>query len=130
MNKIILIAVLLVNFVSNAQIHNASGNIKSKSSFVFTNDDYIGYWYSAEYTHIVIWKDRNNTMQMVEFSSATGVPFEIISTDFNKTNLYVKTNYKENNWISESEYTFVDSTTLKCTVSGNDPISITYKKIR
>ena len=130
MKKVILISAMVLSFVSNAQIHNSSGNIKTKSSFAFTNDDYLGYWYSEDATHLVIWKDANNTMQVVEFSSYSNTPLDIISADFNKTNLLVKTNFKENNWVTESEFTFVDSTSLKCTVSGDGNATVIYKKIK
>ena len=130
MKKVILASVLLVSLISTAQIHNSSGNIKTKSSFVFTNEDYIGYWDSEDATHLVIWKDCNNNMQMVEFSNISGTPLDIISLNFNKTNLFVKTNFKENNWTTESEFTFVDKTTLKCAVIGQESGTITYKKIR
>ena len=69
MKKIIISTVLLASFISNAQIHNASGNIKTKSAIEFTNEDYIGLWYSEGTSHIVIWKDNNNNMQFAEFSS-------------------------------------------------------------
>ena len=130
MKKVILISAMVLGFISNAQIHNASGNIKTKSSFAFTNDNYLGYWYCEEATHLVIWKDANNKMQLIEFSSTNNMPLEIISSDFNKTNLLVKANYKENNWLTECEYTFIDSTTLKCSVSGAGSGTIIYKKMK
>jgi hypothetical protein len=130
MKKVILISAMILGFISNAQIHNASGNIKTKSSFAFTNEDYLGYWYSENATHLVIWKDAKNAMQVVEFSSYSNTPLDIISTDFNKTNLLVKTNFKETDWTIESEFTFVDSTTLKCTITGNANSTEIYKKIK
>ena len=130
MKKIIILTVLLVSFISNAQIHNASGNIKTKSAIEFTDEDYIGFWSSEGTSHIVIWKDCNNNMQMAEFSATSGVPFDIVSLNFNKTNLFVKTNFKETNWTTESEFVFVDKSTLICTVSGDGNAPLTYKKIR
>ena len=130
MKKVILVSVLLASLISNAQIHNASGNIKTKSSFVFTNEDYIGFWSSESSSHIVIWKDCNNNMQMAEFSSTSGTPLDIVTLNFNKTNLYVKTNFKETNWTTESEYVFLDKSTLNCTISGDANTTVTYKKIR
>lgn len=130
MNKVILVSVLLISIISNAQIHNASGNIKTKSSFVFTNEDYIGYWESENTSHLVIWKDCNNNMQMIEFSSSSGVPLDIVTFNFNKTNLFVKTIFKESNWTTESEYVFLDKSTLNCTVYGDANTTLTYKKIR
>jgi hypothetical protein len=130
MKKIIISIVLLASFISNAQIHNASGNIKTKSAIEFTDEDYIGFWSSEGTSHIVIWKDCNNNMQMAEFSATSGVPFDIVSLNFNKTNLFVKTNFKETNWTTESEFVFVDKSTLICTVSGDGNAPLTYKKIR
>jgi hypothetical protein len=130
MKKIIVSIVLLASFISNAQIHNASGNIKTKSAIEFTDEDYIGFWSSEGTSHIVIWKDCNNNMQMAEFSATSGVPFDIVSLNFNKTNLFVKTNFKETNWTTESEFVFVDKSTLICTVSGDGNAPLTYKKIR
>ncbi len=130
MKKVIILIVLLASIISNAQIHNASGNIKTKSSFVFTNEDYIGYWESENTSHLVIWKDCNNNMQMVEFSSTSGAPLDILSINFNKTNLFVKTVFKETNWTTESEYVFLDKSTLNCTVYGDANTTLTYKKIR
>ena len=130
MKKIIISIVLLASFISNAQIHNASGNIKTKSAIEFTDEDYIGFWSSEGASHIVIWKDCNNNMQMAEFSATSGVPLDIVSLNFNKTNLFVKTNFKETNFTTESEFVFVDKSTLICTVSGDGNAPLTYKKIR
>ena len=130
MKKVILVSVLLASLISNAQIHNASGNIKTKSSFVFTNEDYIGFWSSESSSHIVIWKDCNNNMQMAEFSATSGVPLDIVSLNFNKINLFVKTNFKETNFTTESEFVFVDKSTLICTVSGDGNAPLTYNKIK
>lgn len=130
MKKVILLTVLLSSFLSMAQIHNASGTIKTKSAIEFTNEDYIGFWSCEGISHVVIWKDCNNNMQMAEFSASSGTPLEIISLNFNKTNLFVKTNFKETNWTSESEFVFKDKSTLICTVSGDGNAPLTYKKIR
>jgi hypothetical protein len=130
MKKIILLTVLFASFIASAQIHNAAGNIKTKSAIEFTNEDYIGFWSSEGNSHIVIWKDCSNNMQMAEFSAISGAPLDIISLNFNKTNLYVKTNFKETNWNTESEFVFLDKSTLICTISGDDNGTLTYKKIR
>ena len=130
MKKIIISIVLLASFISNAQIHNASGNIKTKSAIEFTDEDYIGFWSSEGTSHIVIWKDCNNNMQMAEFSATSGMPLDIVSLNFNKTNLFVKTNFKETNFTTESEFVFVDKSTIICTVSGDGNAPLTYKKIR
>lgn len=130
MKKAIIFTILLSSFVSIAQIHNASGNIKTKSAIEFTNEDYIGFWSCEGTSHIVFWKDCNGKMQMAEFSATSGVPFDITSLNFNKTNLNVKTNFKENNWNTESEFVFLDKSTLICKVSGDGNATLTYKKIR
>jgi hypothetical protein len=130
MKRIIVYTVLLSSFLSIAQIHNASGNIKTKSAIEFTNEDYIGFWSCEGTSHIVFWKDCNGNMQMAEFSANSGAPLEIISLNFNKTNLNVKTNFKETNWKTESEFIFLDKSTLICTVSGDGNAQLTYKKIR
>jgi hypothetical protein len=130
MKKALMLTLLLSSFVSIAQIHNASGNIKTKSAIEFTNEDYIGFWSCEGTSHIVFWKDCNGNMQMAEFSATSGVPFDITSLNFNKTNLNVKTNFKENNWNTESEFVFLNKSTLICTVSGDGNATLTYKKIR
>jgi hypothetical protein len=130
MKKALILTILLSSFVSIAQIHNASGNIKTKSAIEFTNEDYIGFWSCEGTSHIVFWKDCNGNMQMAEFSAISGAPFDITSLNFNKTNLNVKTNFKENNWNTESEFVFLDKSTLICTVSGDGNATLTYKKIR
>ena len=130
MKKALILIIFLSSFISIAQIHNVSGNIKTKSAIEFTNEDYIGFWSSEGTSHIVIWKDCNNNMQMAEFSATSGVPFDIVSLNFNKTNLFVKTNFKETNWTTESEFVFIDKSTLICTVSGDGNAPLTYKKIR
>ena len=97
MKKALILIILLSSFLSIAQIHNASGNIKTKSAIEFANEDYIGFWSCEGISHIVIWKDCNGNMQMAEFSATSGVPLDIVTLNFNKTNLFVKTNFKENN---------------------------------
>ena len=130
MKKVILLTLFLASFISYAQIHNSSGNIKTKSVIEFTDDDYIGLWYSEGISHIVIWKDNNNNMQFAEFSYNSKEPLDIITVNFNKTNLYVKTNFKETNWTTESEYVFLDKSTLLSTITGDSNATITFKKLR
>ena len=130
MKKALILIIFLSSFISIAQIHNVSGNIKTKSAIEFTNEDYIGFWSCEGTSHFVIWKDCNGNMQMAEFSATSGVPLDIVSLNFNKTNLFVKTNFKETNWTTESEFVFVDKSTLICTVSGDGNSPLTYKKIR
>jgi hypothetical protein len=130
MKKALILIIFLSSFISIAQIHNVSGNIKTKSAIEFTNEDYIGFWSCEGTSHVVIWKDCNGNMQMAEFSATSGVPLDIVSLNFNKTNLFVKTNFKETNWTTESEFVFVDKSTLICTVSGDGNSPLTYKKIK
>jgi hypothetical protein len=130
MKKALVLLVFFSSYLSIAQIHNASGNIKTKSAIEFTNEDYIGFWSCEGTSHVVIWKDCNGNMQMAEFSAISGEPLDIITLNFNKTNLFVKTNFKENNWTVESEFVFVDKSTLICTVNGDGNAPLTYKKIR
>lgn len=130
MKKALILTILLSSFVSIAQIHNASGNIKTKSTIEFTNEDFIGFWSCEGTSHVVIWKDCNGNMQMAEFSATSGVPLDIVSLNFNKINLFVKTNFKETNFTTESEFVFVDKSTLICTVSGDGNAPLNYKKIR
>ena len=130
MKKALILIIFLSSFISISQIHNVSGNNKTKSAIEFTNEDYIGFWSCEGTSHVVIWKDCNGNMQMAEFSATSGVPLDIVSLNFNKTNLFVKTNFKETNWTTESEFVFVDKSTLICTVSGDGNAPLTYKKIR
>jgi hypothetical protein len=48
----------------------------------------------------------------------------------NKKILYVKTNFKETNWTTESEYVFLDKSTLLSTITGDSNATITFKKLR
>ena len=59
MKKALILIIFLSSFISIAQIHNASGNIKTKSAIEFTNEDYIGFWSCEGTSHVVIWKDCN-----------------------------------------------------------------------
>ena len=92
-------------------------------------DDLIGYWSPSEKaTQLFFWKDNSNILQVQEISSNSGKPIELIDFVIHENSIYIKTIFVQNNWITENTFTFIDKTTMKCTITGNGNGVIYYKK--
>ena len=123
MKKVFLsIAFLLVGLVSFSQIQT-NGSINPESL--------IGMWKpQTPSSHLLFYKDTNNKLTVKEFENADLEDFEIIEFKVYKTYFTVKSRFIETNWVSDSKYTLVNNTTLKCRVKTSDGVStIFYNKI-
>lgn len=93
-------------------------------------DDLIGYWEpDVHSTQLVFWKNVKNELQVVEFSTNSGTMLDMISFNVGKT-VIIETKFEETNWITKSEFTFVDKNTLRCLVSGDGSGEIIYTRIK
>ena len=92
-------------------------------------DNLIGRWIPSEKaTDLFFWKDKNNTLQVQEFSSNSGKPLTLIDLVINEDYVYIKTIFEPTNWTTESVFVFVDDNTLKCTITGDGDGVVYYKK--
>jgi hypothetical protein len=94
-------------------------------------DDLIGYWKpDSESTQLFFWKDVNGELQMQEISTTSGSPLDLLSLQVNLDSIIVKTIFLECNWVTESTYTFIDSNTLECIITGDGTGTVVYKKVK
>ena len=94
-------------------------------------NDLIGYWTpDQESTQLFFWKDINGKLQVQEISGTSGEPIDLITLTINKDSIFVRTIFMQNRWVTESVFTFINKTTLKCDVTGDGNGLLTYKKIK
>jgi len=94
-------------------------------------DDLIGYWQSEEEsTQLFFWKDVNGKVQIQDICGSTGEPLTLIEFKINENSLYVKEVFVENNWITESIFTFIDKKTLKRIITGSGNGTVIYTKTK
>jgi hypothetical protein len=123
MKKVFLnIAILLVGLVSFSQIQTSQS---------INPERLLGMWKpQTPSSYLLFYKDTNSQLTVKEFENADLEDFEIIEFKVYKTYFVVKSRFIETNWVSESKYTFVNNTTLKCSVKTSDGVStIFYNKI-
>ena len=94
-------------------------------------DDLIGYWKpDSASTQLFFWKDVNGELQVQEISTTSGSPLDLLSLEVNSDSIIVKTIFLESNWVTESTYTFIDSNTLECIITGDGTGTVVYKKVK
>jgi hypothetical protein len=94
-------------------------------------NDLIGYWApDQESTQLFFWKDINGKLQVQEISGTDGEPIDTIAFNVNVNSILVKTIFVPNKWVTESVFTFIDKTTLKCVITGDGNGIIIYTKIK
>ena len=94
-------------------------------------DDLIGYWKpDSASTQLFFWKDVTGELQMQEISTTSGSPLDLLSLQVNLDSIIVKTIFLECNWVTESTYTFIDSNTLECIITGDGTGTVVYKKVK
>ena len=124
MKKVILIIAFLV-FSFNSFSQGLS--VKQKINI----NNLIGYWQPGEEsTQLFFWKDSNGKLQVQDICGSTGEPVKLIEFKVNKNSVYIKEIFVENNWITESTFTFINKTTLKRVVTGSGNATITYTKTK
>ena len=94
-------------------------------------DNLIGYWEPNRHaSQTIFWKDTQNRLQLVQFSTVDGGILRLISMKIVNNTLVVKTIRDENKWEVESSYTFIGKDTLQCIVKGPINGTIVYTKIK
>ena len=94
-------------------------------------DDLVGYWAPSDNTtHLFFWKDANNELQMQEIIADSGELIDVIVLKVNENSVFVGTEFKPNEWLVESDYTFINKITLKCVVTGDANETVYYTKIK
>lgn len=94
--------------------------------------DLIGYWTpDIESSQLFFWKDKHGDMQVQEIADGDGIALEILDFKINKTDVFIKTFFKNNNWTAESTYKLIDDNTLQCTGINNEGnFTIIYTKVK
>ncbi len=94
-------------------------------------DDLIGYWKpDEESSQLFFWKDVNGKLQVQEICGSTGEPIDLIRLKVTEYSVIIDTIFKQNEWVTKSEYFFTEPTTLKCIVTGDTNATIFYTKIK
>jgi hypothetical protein len=94
-------------------------------------NDLVGFWKPQETAgNLLFHKDSNGKLIVEEFEDTSGEAFEIIDLKVYKTYIIIKALFKETNWASESKYTFINRTTLRCRITNDaGTFTIIYNKI-
>jgi hypothetical protein len=92
----------------------------------------IGYWIpNIESSQLFFWKDKHGNMQVQEIADGDGIALEVLDFKINKTDVFIKTFFKNNNWTTESKYKLIDDNTLECTGINNEGnFTIIYTKVK
>ena len=124
MKKVFLIAVVVLG--SMFVIFNLTNTKKIDTNKL------IGYWEpNEESSQLFFWKNNNGVIQAQEISGTSGEPIDIIDFKIYDNYFLIKTIFKPNNWIANSEYTFVNDTTLSCIVKNSEGAAeLIYTKIK
>ena len=89
----------------------------------------IGYWEpDQESATLFFWKDIEGKLQTQQISQTSGLPFDLIYLKEINNTVVIKTIFKPTNFEVECTYTFVNDTTLKCAITGNKDVTITFRK--
>jgi len=103
------------------------------SSLAFSQNDlnksFIGYWTTdGSMTRTIIFKDKDNVLQIVKWDSSNGEEKEILKIQV--VNNTIKTTEKmvSTNWVTYNTYSIIDKNTLKCSIGGDGKGSVIYLK--
>lgn len=118
MKKIITAAILLITLAGTAQ-----------SKVKMNPDDLIGYWEPDQHaTHMVIWKDVEGYYQVMQFSTNSGIPLEILEFSMYYDAIVLRTLFTSTNWTTKQVFRFVDKDTLQCEVTGDGEGIVTFTR--
>lgn len=120
MKKIITAILLLATLSGTAQ-----------SKVKMNSDDLIGYWEPDQHaTHMVIWKDVEGYYQVIQFSTNSGIPLEILEFTMYYDAIVLRTLFTSTNWTTKQVFRFVDKNTLQCEITGDGEGIVTYTKVK
>ena len=108
--------------------------ITSSVAFGQSNMDktFIGYWSTdGSKTRIVIFKDKEDILQMVKWDSSDGEEKEILKIQYLNSAIETTEKMISTNWITYNIYSIENKNTLKCTIGGDgDGAIIYYKRLK
>ena len=89
------------------------------------NEMFIGYWTIDDSTvKTVIFKDKNNHVQMVMWDSSDGEEMEIVQLQVVGDVIQTIEKMGSTNWITYNTYSIIDENTLKCVFDNDDESGI------
>lgn len=93
--------------------------------------DFIGHWTTdGSATECIIWIDKYDNFQYVEWDKNGGQALEILNIKYENNSLIVRTRFKETNWVVTTTYTLIDEYNLKAVIKGDANTIINYKKLK
>lgn len=103
------------------------------SSFAFgqtdLNKNFIGYWTTdGSMTRTIIFKDKDNVLQMVMWDSSDGEEKEILKIQVANNTIKTTEKMVSTNHVTYNTYSIIDENTLKCSIGGDGNGAIIYLK--
>jgi len=117
MRNLFIITALALSLFSNAQ----------KMSKEFLK----GEWTSnGEATEVLFSISILKEFNIQEVSSSSGIPLKVVSYQFTKDNLYIKTTFEQNNYQAISKFTIIDNNTMVVDIVSNHSSQVIYKRLK
>jgi len=93
------------------------------------NKTFIGYWTTdGSKARTVIFKDKNDLVQMIEWDSSDGEEIEVRNINVVNDSIETTEVAKSTNWVTYNTYTIVNENTLKCVIGGDANGTVIYLK--
>jgi hypothetical protein len=95
------------------------------------NKTIIGYWTqssSGSTVRCIIFKDKDDILQMVIWDSSDGEEKQVLKIQFENNTIKTTEKMISTNWVTYNTYSIVDENTLKCSIGGDGNGSIIYYK--
>ena len=113
--------------IESGQILEAASPVTCGQSNI--NEIFVGYWIADESTvKTVIFKDRNDSIQMVMWDNHDGEEMEIIKIQMVDNTIQTTEKMASTNWITNNVYSIIDENTLKLVIENDDGEAVIYLK--
>ena len=110
-------AMLVVSNLLNAQTSDAK--------------NYVGFWTTdASTTRLVFFIDKNDKLQLVEWSSDGGEEMDIMELKVLADKIKTTERFNSTNHVTYNEYILTDENTLKNIINGDANTTIYFKRLK
>ena len=114
---ILMTAMLVVSNLLNAQTSDAK--------------KYVGFWTTdASNTRLVFFIDKNDKLQLVEWSSYGGEEMDIMGLEVFANKIKTTERFNSTNHVTFNEYILTDIDTLKNIINGDANTTIYFKRLK
>ena len=114
---ILMTAMLVISNLLNAQTLDAK--------------KFVGFWTTdASTTRLVFFIDKNDKLQLVEWSSDGGEEMDIMELKVFSNKIKTTERFKSTNHVTYNDYILVDENTLKNIINGDANTTIYFKRLK